>query len=131
MTAGQIAGLLAAFALLVLVIFVGIFLVRVMTLVTRVNHSLGDVTKDINAISKQSEKVLADTHKLLNEINGDVKTLRPVFKASADLGKSVSNVNHTVNDMGKRFKRHRKLKRSRLYKMGSILFNLFNLRKHK
>lgn len=131
MTTGQIAGLLAAFALLVLVIFVGIFLVRVMTLVTRVNHSLGVITKDVNAISKQSEKVLADTHKLLNEVNMDVKTLHPVFKASADLGRSVSNVNQTVNDMGKHFERHRKLKHSRMYKVGSILFNLFNLRKHK
>lgn len=131
MTVSQITGLLEAVALVALIVFVAVFLIKAMIMITKVNRSLGDVTKDINAISKQSEAVLKESHRLLDEINGDVKTLRPIFKASADLGKSVSNVNHTVNDMGKRFKRRRKLRRSRLYKIGSILFNIFNLRKRK
>ncbi|QBP18728.1 DUF948 domain-containing protein [Acetilactobacillus jinshanensis] len=131
MTAGQVAGLLAAFALLVLVIFIGIFLTKLVSTLDRVNHSLNDVTKDINAISKKSEGVLTESRQLINEVNHDMNIVRPVFKASADLGKSVSNVNQTVSDMGKHFKKRRKLRRSRFYKLGALLFSIFSLRKHK
>ena len=62
MTVGQIAGLIAAIAFLILVIWVGWFL-------TKVVKNLADLSNNINDLTKELDDVLTNTNELLTDVN--------------------------------------------------------------
>lgn len=86
MTGGQIAGLIAAIAFLLLVVFIGVFLMRAA-------KSLGVVTENVDQISNEMEEILVNANELLVDVNAKVKVIDPAFKAVGDLGESVSSLN--------------------------------------
>lgn len=92
MTGGQIAALIAALAFLLLVVFLGVFLLRA-------TKSLGVITGDVDQISREVEEILANANELLTDVNGKVKTIDPAFKAVGDLGESVSSLNQATRNL--------------------------------
>ncbi len=60
MTAGQIAGLIAAIAFLLLVIFIGLFLMKVSRTISEVNASIRMMTSNVDVIAKQTDKDYGD-----------------------------------------------------------------------
>lgn len=86
MEPGQLALIIFAVAFLLLVIFIGIFLLRL-------TRSLGVITMDVDTIARSSNEILGNANVLLNDINGKVKTLDPTVQAMADLSVTVSKLN--------------------------------------
>lgn len=99
MTGGQIAGLIAAIAFLLLVIFIGIFLLRLTQTFGEINKSVGVITSDVDVLSKQVEDIMGNANELLGDVNHKVATIDPVFQAAADLGESVSDLNMATRNL--------------------------------
>lgn len=109
MSGAEIAGLIAAGAFVVLVIFLSIVLVRVNKVmknvqktVDSVDQSVQSVTKDVNALSGEVEELLTKSNSLLADINQKVVTLDPVFKAMGEVGTSVSDLNQSSRQLANR-----------------------------
>ncbi|MBW1605773.1 DUF948 domain-containing protein [Lactobacillus sp. Sy-1] len=98
------AGIIAALAFLLLVIFIGVFLLKLVSTLNEVNQSLKSITNDIDVLSSQTEKVLASSNSMLKDLNDKVNTIDPVFQAAADLGVSVSELNDSTKNLTSRVK---------------------------
>ena len=105
---GALAGLIAAVAFLILVLFTLPLIVRatktmkkVDSTMDSVNTAVDDLTKQTAVLMKQSEDLLSNA--LLADVNGKVTELEPVVKAAADLGESVSDINSSSRRMIERF----------------------------
>ncbi|MFC6255077.1 DUF948 domain-containing protein [Secundilactobacillus hailunensis] len=133
MTAGQVAGLIAAIAFLILVFFIGAFLMKMVRTLNEVNKSVKTMTDDIDVISKHAEDILASTNTLLDDVNHKVATIDPVFQAAADLGTSVSELNSATHDLtGKVKSTAKKTATTGLFaKLGESLYNAYRGRKSK
>lgn len=103
MTLGQVAGLIAAIAFLILVFFIGYFLVRLSTMLKETNRSISVLTNDADALSKEVEVILSNANELLEDVNKKVETVDPAFQAIADLGTSVSDLNNATRKVTDRF----------------------------
>ena len=66
----HIAGIIAAIAFLLLVCFIGIFLMRITKTMGEVNRSLNNITDDVDALSHETEKIMANANELLKDVNG-------------------------------------------------------------
>lgn len=102
MTGGQVAGLIAAIAFLLLVCFIGIFLMRLTKTFGEINRSMVVITSDVDVLSKQVEDIMGNANELLDDVNHKVATIDPVFKAAGDLGESVSDLNQVTRDLTER-----------------------------
>lgn len=133
MTGGQIAGLIAAIAFLVLVVFIGVFLTKMVRTLGEVNQSIKTMTNDMDVIARQTEDILANANTLLDDVNHKVATIDPVFKAAADLGTSVSDLNEATRELtGKVSSTAKKSVTSNLVaRAGSAVFNAYRGRKSK
>ncbi|UQS86778.1 DUF948 domain-containing protein [Nicoliella spurrieriana] len=98
------AGIIAALAFLLLVIFIGVFLLKLVTTLNEVNQSLKSITDDVDVLASQTEKVLASSNSMLKDLNDKVNTIDPVFQAAADLGVSVSELNDSTKNLTGRVK---------------------------
>ncbi|MDN2454220.1 DUF948 domain-containing protein [Lactobacillus sp. UCMA15818] len=94
LTLGQLAGLIAAIAFLLLVIFLCIVLAKVGKIMNEVNESVKSMRTDINGLSKEAESILAKSNTLLTDIGDKSKTIDPLFQAVADVSESVSDLNN-------------------------------------
>ena len=106
MSIGEIAGIIAALAFAVLVIFICINLsklAKVMTdlkeTVKRVNTTLDVVTKDVDNLSVEVEGLLNKTNSLVDDVNGKLGKTDPLFTAIGDLGVTVSDLNDSTKNM--------------------------------
>lgn len=133
MTGGQIAGLIAAIAFLVLVVFIGVFLTKMVRTLGEVNQSIKTMTDDMDVIAKQTEDILANANTLLDDVNHKVATIDPVFKAAADLGTSVSDLNEATRDLTGRVSSTAKksMTSNLVVRAGSAMFNAYRGRKSK
>jgi len=100
MTGGEIAGLIAAIAFAVLVVFIVKVLLQLSKTLEKVDQTVAEanttievVTKDVDVLSRQVEGLLVKSNELLLDINGKVATIDPLFTAVADLSESVSELN--------------------------------------
>nr|WP_290123341.1 DUF948 domain-containing protein [Secundilactobacillus oryzae] len=80
MTGGQIAGLIAASAFLILVIFIGIFLMKMTKTLGEVNRSVKTLTDDADVLSRQAENLMANADQLLTDVNKKSAKIDPVFQ---------------------------------------------------
>ncbi|WP_137597508.1 DUF948 domain-containing protein [Paucilactobacillus kaifaensis] len=103
MTLGQVAGLIAAIAFLILVLFIGYFLVRLSTTLKETNRSINVLTNDADALSKEVEVILSNANELLEDVNQKSAIVDPAFQAVADLGTSVSDLNSATRRITDRF----------------------------
>lgn len=106
MSIGEIAGIIAALAFAVLVIFICINLsklAKVMTdlkeTVKRVNTTLDVVTKDVDNLSVEVEGLLNKANSLVDDVNGKLGKTDPLFTAIGDLGVTVSDLNDSTKNM--------------------------------
>ncbi len=105
---GALAGLIAAIAFLVLVLFT----IPVLRHTTKAieeanetmqttNESIKKISEDVNGLMGQTSDLLDKTNLLLADVNGKMKTIEPVVKAA--VGESVSEINTSSKKMVKRF----------------------------
>ncbi|MCI1922753.1 MAG: DUF948 domain-containing protein [Lentilactobacillus buchneri] len=104
MTAGQIAGLIAAIAFLLLVIFIGMFLLKVSRTISEVNSSIRSMTSNVDVIAKQTDKIMATSNTLVKDFDEKLNIVTPVFQAAADLGESVSDLNKATHNLTSKVK---------------------------
>lgn len=96
MEPGQWALIIFAVAFLLLVLFIGVFLMRL-------TQSLKIITLDVDTIARSSNEILGNANTLLNDVNGKVKTLDPTVQAVADLSVTVSQLNASVQNVTHKF----------------------------
>lgn len=101
MSVGQIAGMIAALAFVVLVIWVGWFL-------TKVVKNLAKLSKNIEDLTKELDGVLTNTNELLSDVNDKAEMITPAVQAVADVGQSVSDVNEASRNFVKKVTNHHK-----------------------
>ena len=133
MTGGQVAGLIAAIAFLILVLFIGMFLVKMNKTLGEVNRSMKSMTSDIDVISHQAEDIMANANELLTDVNKKVATIDPVFQAAADLGESVSDQNTATRNLTDRVgvTAKKTAKTSMAARVSKTAFDLYRNRKNK
>ncbi|NDR75345.1 DUF948 domain-containing protein [Lactobacillus sanfranciscensis] len=83
MTVGQVAGLIAAIAFAVLVIFIGIFLLNLVKALNDASRNLDSITIDINDLSDNASD-------LIENVNDRIDQIDPVFQAAAEIGTTVT-----------------------------------------
>lgn len=106
MTLGGIAGLIAALAFAVLVVFICINLVKLSSVlsdvqetVKRLNTTIDIVTKDVDNLSIEVEGLLNKGNTLVDDVNQKVKKTDPLFTAIGDVGYTVSDLTDSANDL--------------------------------
>lgn len=90
MTVLEFAGLIAALAFVVIVVFA-------ILLIVDVRKSLKVITKHTESLAIESNQLLDQMNLLASDVNAKSSTLDPAVKAIADLGSSVSNVKGVVS----------------------------------
>ncbi|PWF99597.1 DUF948 domain-containing protein [Levilactobacillus bambusae] len=133
MTGGQVAGLIAAIAFLILVLFIGMFLTKLNKTLGQLNASMKTMTDDIDVISKQAENILASSNVLLDDVNEKFATIDPVFQAAADLGTSVSDLNDATRNLTAKVSSNTKTaeKASVASRFGRTAFNMYSRHRAK
>ena len=149
MTGTEVAVIIAAVAFIILVAVIIFFL---MTLLPRIKETLTNVnvtmtktqnvvdesnrtlkvlTNDVGILSHQVEDLLIKSNQLLDDVNGKVETIQPLFQAAADLGDSVSNINSSSKNVANKLgiMGSNAVKASVVTKVGKTALNL--LRKNK
>ena len=98
MTFGELAGLIAAIAFLILVVFLCILINHLSKTMQETNRSISLLTKDMDSLSKEVEEVLGNTNVLLEDINKKSSQLDPAVKAVADVSQSVVDPNGQLHE---------------------------------
>lgn len=107
---GTTALLIAAIAFAILVFFLIIFLIKAMrvldvTQTTVVSlreetvSTLTDLRKDAAVTLHHTNEILAKADILIDDVNGKMETIDPLFTAVADLSISVSDLNSSARDL--------------------------------
>lgn len=96
MSIGELAGLIAAIAFVVLVIFACLSLSRLSNTLKETNKTITTLTDDVDRLSHQTSELLDQTSTLLDDINSKSREIDPAFQAVAKVGQSVSDVNDAV-----------------------------------
>lgn len=106
MSYGALAGLIAAGALVVLVLFALPVLVRLAKnlrnleeTTKQTQETMTKVNDSVDELLKSSQQILEQTNELLADINTKAKNLDPVVDAAADLGQSVSDINASARKL--------------------------------
>lgn len=136
MTFGQLAGIIAAIAFLVLVVFMCRVLSRLVKTVSQLTKSMSSLTKDADNISDQVEQLLDKTNTLMADINEKSQKVEPLFDTIVDLSESVSDLNEASRGMVSKIaataKDTSKMKQaSTLFSVGKHAFNAINKAKSK
>ncbi len=136
LTYGELAGLIAAGALAILVIFTIPVLIRAARVAKKAeetikitNGSIEKISKEVDQLLDQSSDLLDKTNVLMADVNVKMETLDPVVQAAADLGVSVSDVNASSRKMAKRMNNFHLKGNSGI--LSSILSLLFARRKRR
>lgn len=116
MTVGQLAGLIAALALVVLVIFIAWFLVKVAGAIRDAITSVEPLTKDVDTLSGELNEILKNSNSLLEDINKKAVQVDPAVQAIADLGQSVSDVNQASRSLVENLASRREKRRNSFMK---------------
>ncbi|KRN28569.1 DUF948 domain-containing protein [Liquorilactobacillus mali] len=128
LTLGQLAGLIAAVAFLLLVVFLCIVLAKVGKIMNEVNESVKSMRTDINGLSREAESILAKSNTLLTDIEDKSKTIDPLFQAVADLSESVSDLNNASRGLATKVSSSTKSVGKTSVVLG-VARKLYNLRK--
>lgn len=106
MTWGEVAGIIAAVAFAVLVVFIVLLLRQVsktvkevVKTVDQVNQTIAILRRDVDGLSVEAQGLLNKSNQLLEDINGKVEMIDPLFEAIGDVGVSVSDVNDSTRNL--------------------------------
>lgn len=96
------AMLIIALAFVALVVHLAIVLHKVAGTVDETKRSLAVLTADVDVTLHQTNDLIAKANVLVDDINGKVATIDPLFDAVADLSLSVSDLNDQARILGKK-----------------------------
>ncbi len=102
---GNIALLIIAIAFDVLVVFLVIVLHKVSKVVEEANRTVKLVSSDVDVLLHQADGIMAKANTLLDDVNGKVATIDPLFTAVADFYESVSDINASSRKLVTRLNR--------------------------
>ncbi|WP_332380532.1 DUF948 domain-containing protein [Lactococcus cremoris] len=102
---GNIALLIIAIAFAVLVVFLVIVLHKVSKVVEEANRTVKLVSSDVDVLLHQADGIMTKANTLLDDVNGKVATIDPLFTAFADLSESVSDINASSRKLVTRLNR--------------------------
>ncbi|MCK8624661.1 DUF948 domain-containing protein [Apilactobacillus sp. M161] len=108
MTGGEVAALLVALAFIVLVIFLCMFIKKLIRNLEEMERTINSISSDVDMLSKQAENVLASSNTLIKDIDDKLNTINPVFDAAAEVGQSVSEFNTATHDFTSKFRNRKK-----------------------
>ena len=132
-TFGQIAGLIAALAFLILVVFICAVLKNLVTTVKEMNISIKTLTKDADSIAGNVDELMNKTNVLLDDINHKASELDPLFRTAAELSESVSALNEASRSMAEKVvhSTENAAKASMAFRFGKMAIGLWDRRKTK
>lgn len=132
-TFGQIAGLIAALAFLILVVYICTVLRHLVTTVKETNASIQTLTKDASSIAGNVDELLKKTNTLMDDVNKKAVELDPLFKTAAELSESVSDLNAASRLMADKVVRSTEnvAKTSTALRAGRMAFNIYQRHKQK
>ncbi|HEL0763037.1 TPA: DUF948 domain-containing protein [Streptococcus equi subsp. zooepidemicus] len=94
--------LIIALAFVALVIFLIMVLKKVSEAVDEAKKTITVLTSDVNVTLYQTNEILAKANVLVDDVNGKMTTIDPLFVAIADLSESVSDLNVQARYLGHR-----------------------------
>ncbi|HEL0027760.1 DUF948 domain-containing protein [Streptococcus equi] len=94
--------LIIALAFVALVIFLIMVLKKVSEAVDEAKKTITVLTSDVNVTLYQTNEILAKANVLVDDVNGKMTTIDPLFVAIADLSESVSDLNVQARHLGNR-----------------------------
>nr|WP_153241933.1 DUF948 domain-containing protein [Lactococcus lactis] len=97
--------MIIAIAFAVLVVFLVIVLHKVSKVVEEANRTVKLVSSDVDVLLHQADGIMAKANTLLDDVNGKVATIDPLFTAVADLSESVSDINASSRKLVTRLNR--------------------------
>lgn len=89
----EIAAIIFAVAFVVLVFFIVQVLREVKETVAKANQTVDVLSSDAHVLMHQADELMVKTNVLLNDVNGKVATIDPLFDAIADLSVTVTDLN--------------------------------------
>lgn len=99
MTLGQVAGLIAALAFVVLVIFLGMMLVQLAKVLKNLQATVEETTKtvktltiDVDKIANQGNDLTAKVNVLMDDVNSKIASLNPLFGTLENVGTSLEKM---------------------------------------
>lgn len=95
----ELSILLIAFAIVSVAVYTILLLKKVGEVTDEAQQTLKLLTSDLNVTLYQTNELLAKTTVLVEDVNGKVSTLDPLFVALADLSTSVSDLNSSARDL--------------------------------
>lgn len=98
----EISVLLIALAFVALVVYLIIVLNKVAQTVEETKRTISILTSDLDVTLHQTNELMTKANVLVDDINGKVATIDPLFDAVADLSVSVSDLNYQARDLGKK-----------------------------
>nr|WP_153927087.1 DUF948 domain-containing protein [Lactococcus cremoris] len=97
--------MIIAIAFAVLVVFLVIVLHKVSKVVEEANRTVKLVSSDVDVLLHQADGIMTKANTLLDDVNGKVATIDPLFTAVADLSESVSDINASSRKLVTRLNR--------------------------
>jgi uncharacterized protein YoxC len=87
------------------VVFLVIVLHKVSKVVEEANRTVKLVSSDVDVLLHQADGIMTKANTLLDDVNGKVATIDPLFTAVADLSESVSDINASSRKLVTRLNR--------------------------
>lgn len=94
--------IIIALAFVALVVFLILVLKKVSETVDEAKKTISILTSDVNVTLYQTNEILAKANVLVEDFNGKVATIDPLFVAIADLSESVSDLNLQARHFGQK-----------------------------
>ena len=88
-TFGQIAGLIAAIAFAVLVVFMCRVLAHLVQTVKEMNKTVDLLTQDVDKLANNVDRIMDKTNTLMEDVNSKSKKLDPLFQTAAELSEAL------------------------------------------
>lgn len=99
LTFGQLAGLIAALAFVVLVVFMCLVLHKLGKTINQLSDTLTDVAHEATTLSADADRILKKTDNLMADINAKSQKLEPLVDTAVALSKSVGDLNTASRKM--------------------------------
>lgn len=106
MTGGEIAAIIAAVAFAVLCVALVYVLIKVANVVEELNKAVDEANTTLKVITKDTDHLLIEVEGLLNksnvtldDVNGKLGLLTPLFRSVGELGTTVSDLNNSSRNL--------------------------------
>ena len=92
----QIAGLIAAIAFDVWVVFMCRVLAHLVQTVKEMNKTVDLLTQDVDKLANNVDRIMDKTNTLMEDVNSKSKKLDPLFQTAVELSESIADLNQAT-----------------------------------